>query len=833
MASEGNTSNGDIPIGIDIASPEQIATAALAPSGDVATTQKRPADDGSTDIDMGSSQPPQQPAAPVETKPNGHTAAASDMDVDQDSLEPAAKRVRVESPKPEDAAGLVSPPENRESAAPVASEPVPAKTEAPVPVAVAAPAPDAVAAPAPAPASASTPAPAPAPAPAQLHRTEILMTKEQHKYCTAMLRALKKHRDAGPFLKPVDVVALNIPDYVNIIKYPMDLSTIEDKLKGRVYADTQGFTDDLRLMFNNAYIYNGRESVVGNMAGNLEAMFDTQIKKMPTGLDTALAEHNRHSSDTSGGRRSSSVSRPKREAHPPPSRDVPSSGRKKSMPSDPQLRFCLNVVKDFMKKSNFNIAYPFLEPVDPVAMNCPDYFDIIKQPMDLTTMKKKLERGAYQNALDFDSDMRLMFRNCYTYNPPGHPVHEAGRALEARFDQKWTELPVASSARASQSPAPHSSAGAPPPLPPSFSVSGGTAIAHSQSFSRSHSPPVGGEDEFDKHVYTLDDEIDIDARSQSSQTDEIRSLELKVQSMARQLEELKRSEGTKRRPSYGGVGGGTPRRPSVGSARSATRSPPPPLSAPPTSMSHRRVGSNATSPISSTAPMGVAGSGRGRGTPGRRRGSRGRGARGAAAGMTREEFAGMEDALYSAPPTGGSGRGRGRRRRGSIESLELTLDQKRALSGRIEELDPNRLRVALMIIKSAYPDLNEDEEEIELDIDTLDHFTLRKLYEYVVLSREEAAREAIQRNNAQHAERRAGNNGTSSSSQSALAAPVQPSAHPRPDEAVQRRINQLDEKLKRLDSTRQYDRSGSGRAKGMGFDSSSSGESGSSDSEDS
>ncbi|ORX67093.1 Bromodomain-containing protein, partial [Linderina pennispora] len=77
------------------------------------------------------------------------------------------------------------------------------------------------------------------------------------KYCTAMLRALKKHRDAGPFLKPVDVVALNIPDYVNIIKYPMDLSTIENKLKGRLYADTQGFTDDLRLMFNNAYIYNG------------------------------------------------------------------------------------------------------------------------------------------------------------------------------------------------------------------------------------------------------------------------------------------------------------------------------------------------------------------------------------------------------------------------------------------------------------------------------------------------------------------------------------------------------------------------------------------------
>jgi len=30
-------------------------------------------------------------------------------------------------------------------------------------------------------------------------------------------------------------------------------------------------------------------------------------------------------------------------------------------------------------------AYPFLEPVDPVAMNLPDYFKVVTQPMDLTT----------------------------------------------------------------------------------------------------------------------------------------------------------------------------------------------------------------------------------------------------------------------------------------------------------------------------------------------------------------------------------------------------------------------------------------------------------------
>jgi bromodomain-containing factor 1 len=41
---------------------------------------------------------------------------------------------------------------------------------------------------------------------------------------------MKKHRLAGPFLKPVDDVALNIPDYYYIIKEPMDLQTINNNL---------------------------------------------------------------------------------------------------------------------------------------------------------------------------------------------------------------------------------------------------------------------------------------------------------------------------------------------------------------------------------------------------------------------------------------------------------------------------------------------------------------------------------------------------------------------------------------------------------------------------
>lgn len=48
---------------------------------------------------------------------------------------------------------------------------------------------------------------------------------------------MKRHKSAAPFLYPVDPVALNIPDYFDIIKVPMDLSTIEQNFKNNYYRD--------------------------------------------------------------------------------------------------------------------------------------------------------------------------------------------------------------------------------------------------------------------------------------------------------------------------------------------------------------------------------------------------------------------------------------------------------------------------------------------------------------------------------------------------------------------------------------------------------------------
>jgi len=84
---------------------------------------------------------------------------------------------------------------------------------------------------------------------------------------------------------------------------------------------------------------------------------------------------------------------------------------------------------------------PFHRPVDPVALKCPDYLNIIKTPMDLGTALARLEgrggRRAYARPHDFRDDVRLMFSNCRTYNKAGTPVRRMGDALCELWERKW------------------------------------------------------------------------------------------------------------------------------------------------------------------------------------------------------------------------------------------------------------------------------------------------------------------------------------------------------------------------------------------------------------
>nr|XP_044634065.1 transcription intermediary factor 1-alpha isoform X4 [Equus asinus] len=79
---------------------------------------------------------------------------------------------------------------------------------------------------------------------------------------------------------------------------------------------------------------------------------------------------------------------------------------------------------------------------DPVPLTVPDYYKIIKNPMDLSTIKKRLQEdySMYTKPEDFVADFRLIFQNCAEFNEPDSEVANAGIKLESYFEELLKNL---------------------------------------------------------------------------------------------------------------------------------------------------------------------------------------------------------------------------------------------------------------------------------------------------------------------------------------------------------------------------------------------------------
>lgn len=64
----------------------------------------------------------------------------------------------------------------------------------------------------------------------------------------------------------------------------------------------------------------------------------------------------------------------------------------------------------------------FHEPVDWKGMGLKDYLEIVKNPIDLGTIKKNIEDRKYQTAEEIAQDIRLVWYNCMLYNRDGSTV---------------------------------------------------------------------------------------------------------------------------------------------------------------------------------------------------------------------------------------------------------------------------------------------------------------------------------------------------------------------------------------------------------------------------
>lgn len=102
-------------------------------------------------------------------------------------------------------------------------------------------------------------------------------------------------------------------------------------------------------------------------------------------------------------------------------------------------RYCGNILETLIKHP---AAPGFCEPVDPIKLNIPDYFSVISKPMDLGTVRTKLQNNMYFTVVEFKDDVKLTFSNAMLYNPPGNFFHNNAMKLDGIFNTKWKSLEV-------------------------------------------------------------------------------------------------------------------------------------------------------------------------------------------------------------------------------------------------------------------------------------------------------------------------------------------------------------------------------------------------------
>lgn len=88
---------------------------------------------------------------------------------------------------------------------------------------------------------------------------------------------------------------------------------------------------------------------------------------------------------------------------------------------------------------NHAAAWPFLQPVN--KNEVPDYYDFIKEPMDLSTMEVKLDNNKYEKMEDFVYDVKLICNNCRLYNGENTSYFKYANRLEKFFNNKLKEVP--------------------------------------------------------------------------------------------------------------------------------------------------------------------------------------------------------------------------------------------------------------------------------------------------------------------------------------------------------------------------------------------------------
>ncbi|TYH30043.1 hypothetical protein ES288_A01G062400v1 [Gossypium darwinii] len=105
--------------------------------------------------------------------------------------------------------------------------------------------------------------------------------------------------------------------------------------------------------------------------------------------------------------------------------------------SSRMFKSCSNLLGKLMKHK---FGWVFNKPVDVKGLGLHDYYSIVKHPMDLGTVKTRLNKNWYKSPREFAEDVRLTFSNAMLYNPKGQDVHVMADTLSGLFEEKWAAI---------------------------------------------------------------------------------------------------------------------------------------------------------------------------------------------------------------------------------------------------------------------------------------------------------------------------------------------------------------------------------------------------------
>ncbi|XP_026728952.1 protein polybromo-1-like isoform X5 [Trichoplusia ni] len=184
------------------------------------------------------------------------------------------------------------------------------------------------------------------------------------------------------------------PEYYNVIEKPIDMITIETNIKNDRYNSIDEMVSDFRLMFSNCRQFNEEGSMIYEDANLLERVMNEKLKEVNSSFERKT-----------------------------PLKTFKAAKSRQLSPFEQKLRTLYDAIRDYRDpKANRQLALIFMKL--PSKTEYPDYYELIKNPIDMEKIAHKLKNNVYNSVNELASDFILMFDNACKYNEPDSQIYK-------------------------------------------------------------------------------------------------------------------------------------------------------------------------------------------------------------------------------------------------------------------------------------------------------------------------------------------------------------------------------------------------------------------------